>query len=506
MIQHPLAGVDLRQGEMDAVIMPKPFVQIQAGLNLSAARCATGQGRVALDGQISKRMLSISSRSMVQPAKRKGHPLQPDWLLELLDGLRQLRLPVREVVAGDGRVRIVIAGNKGSRLEATIDPLSAQRRGWRSSRRFVLGYVGARDLGRAGDRWMNAIYSLLTRLESSFPETFAEPCGVFAPGVSPQERFLRLFPFCTVEHSEADGDRCVEVLLRTTIKCNQSCPFCSGPEIAAPGPEAVAQCIDAVDAIFPGAMLSVTGGEPTLRATFVDEVRQALALAAITKVQVQTNAVAFARKLEASELPLHERLSFFVSLHALDEAIYDRCTGTTGQLPLALAGITALIEAGHRVTLNCVVNAANIDHLRDYIRALPTSLPLGERVDLHFSTLICTELRADAPDFLVPYSHLAKELEAAAALGEDLGIQIQPLRSSTHASIPACMLIRARRVDSARRLQDVGDETGYEDYSKPWVKAARCRECSERASCLGVPRQYAEKLGLDELRPLASVS
>jgi ATP/maltotriose-dependent transcriptional regulator MalT len=48
---------------------------------------------------------------------------------------------------------------------------------------------------------------------------------------------------------------------------------------------------------------------------------------------------------------------------AAESVVYDRCTGTEGQLPLAVRGIQNLLAAGHAVTLNVVVSSANLDHL-----------------------------------------------------------------------------------------------------------------------------------------------
>jgi MoaA/NifB/PqqE/SkfB family radical SAM enzyme len=193
---------------------------------------------------------------------------------------------------------------------------------------------------------------------------------------------------------------------------------------------------------------------------------------------------------------------FFVSLHATDDSIYDKSTGTHGQLPLALAGIRRMIDAEHQVTLNCVVNCENIQHLTAYVQSLPSLLPRSENVDLHFSSLICHDRTPKAAAFLVRYSDLARALEQAASLATSLGIRIQSLLSSTHASLPACVLSRSYQTLAPHRPTVRKEETGYEDLHKPWIKACRCKDCSLADHCLGVPRAYAHRFGLDELTPI----
>jgi hypothetical protein len=83
-----------------------------------------------------------------------------------------------------------------------------------------------------------------------------------------------------------------------------------------------------------------------------------------------------------------------------------------------------------------------------------------------------------------------------------LNIPIQSLLSSTHASLPACLLTESHRRLSPHRPTLRDDETGYEDFDKPWVKSAQCRNCLHADHCLGVPRAYARRFGLDELSPI----
>lgn len=428
-------------------------------------------------------------------------PGPPRWLQQLAQVLGRYRLPLAELSCAEGRLRLVLGGD-GESLVATARPRQSGVRGWASTDHFVLGYDGKGRLQGIRRRWMAVFLTVLRRLEHVVPPALDDPGAILGGQLSPEQRFARLFTFCDVERTRIAGDDRVEVLLRAASRCNQDCPFCSAPPRTAPSPQQVQECMRQAAAIYPGCMLSLTGGEPTLRPSYVDELDLALGLPGLGHLQVQTNAVAFARRLDPARLQPTPRLSFFASLHALDEPLYDRCTGSNGQLPRALAGIRGLIAAGHRVTINCVVQALNLEHLERYVEQLPGEVDPAHNTALHFSVLICPEYRPGAADHLVRYRTLAPRLEAAAARAEALGMKVDPLRSSTHASIPACLLDRRYRERDPHRPHVQPGETGHEDLTLPWVKARSCQSCPEDSWCLGLPAAYARKFGVDELTPL----
>ena len=425
---------------------------------------------------------------------------------QLAQALRRYQVPLLEVTCADGVMRIVMGEAGEAALEARLLPGATGQRGWGAAGGFTLGYQGQGDLGQAREGWMRAVQQVVELLDHVLPPALDEPGALFLRKVSAEERFRKSFPFCEVERSEVGGDRVVELLLRSTSRCNQSCPFCSAAPRRAASPEAVRACLRLAARVYPGCLLSLTGGEPTLRPGFLDEVLLALGLRGIGQVQVQTNAVAFGEKLDPAALPARPDLSFFASMHSLDEGIYDACTNTTGQFAGAVRGVRRLLQAGHRVTINCVVQRLNLDHLERYVEALPATFPISDRAALHFSVLICPEYRPGAADYLVRYTELAPRLEAAARRAADLGVPVDPPRSSTHASIPACLLDPAVRDRDAHRPEVRPGETGYEDRSLPWLKAARCRGCAEDRWCLGLPAAYAERFGLDELAPISPSS
>lgn len=436
-------------------------------------------------------------------------PAGSRWVRRFADEIRRAGAPFRRVSLSGGVLRVELALGGGRPFVALARPWREGVHGWRRTGRIVLGYDGADDLRPEALRWLEFIHVLLSRMAGTLPEDLAGFGAVAVREGRPEELLASLFPFVTVERSAPVGGRGgrtrpgggVEVLVRTTSRCNQACPFCSAPEHPEPTAEVLRACFRAVAELLPGALVSLTGGEPTLRAGFLDEVRAALDAAPGGLIQIQTNAVRFAAALDPAALPADPRLKFFVSLHALDEATYDRCTGTRRQLGKAVAGIRRLSAAGHAVTLNTVVCRENVGHIEDLVRGLPRVFAGARPPALHFSVLICPEWNPRAAESLVRYEQVVDVLRRAARSARALGLDLLPLRSSTHASLPACVLPASERARRAAYRMGA-HETGYEDPSRPFVKASRCRRCRETPRCLGVPQAYARAFGLDELRPI----
>jgi len=425
----------------------------------------------------------------------------PAWLTRLFDVLRGARLPVAGILATDDALDIDIAGVAGQAIKLELRPGDGPGHFYAMVGRRKLSYRAADELHPTNKKLLAAMVTVLGKLDAHLPLDHRGIDGVGSLQLEPAEVLHKRFPFAWIERSTV-GDRTeTEVLARVTPQCNQSCPFCSAPPHPTATHQEVLDLLDSIGATFPGARVTMTGGEPTLRPTFDDEVRAALQHTEISWVQVQTNAVTFSLAKRAAAWPADARLHFFVSLHATEEALYDRCTGTSGQFPKAIQGIRNLLGAGHRVVLNAVASSLNYLHLEDLLASLPqlfAGLPLPS---FHFSVLMCPDGRDEAPDFLVRYSELAPALQRAVQRANAAGIEVEPLVSSTHASIPLCLVGEEHRRASTHRPRLTPGETGYEDFSRRWTKAAACRTCCATEQCLGLPSPYAQRFGLRELKP-----
>jgi pyruvate-formate lyase-activating enzyme len=437
----------------------------------------------------------------------------PRWLRDLVAHAARAGVPVASASAHEGvlRLRLAPAAPGARPLDVEVVPATAGTPCFVRTARFGLRFRGPR-LAPAQERQLKLLGQVVRDTEAGFPEVLEARVGVDAPGAGDGAApGAAGFDVCTVERSVSAAGVPIssELLVRLTSRCNQQCPFCSGPPPhAEPSLPAVVAWLDAVLPQLPVPTVTLTGGEPTLWPDFDRLVADVLARPAVVRVKIQTNAVGFDDPAAARRWAPSPRLQFFVSFHGATPEIYDACTGSTHQFPRAVAGVRNLGAAGHEVVVNAVVNRHNVDHLDDWVRAIPRLFAPPPRV--HFSITMSPDHRAAAADCLVRYTELSPKLQAAAGRARELGLECEPLLSSSHASIPACLIEESYRV---RPMGEEGGpgalpvqrevEVGIEDLRRPGVKSRRCEACRLGRWCLGLPRAYARRFGLDELAPIA---
>jgi uncharacterized Fe-S cluster-containing radical SAM superfamily protein len=433
----------------------------------------------------------------------------PRWLQELVAHLREHGVPVKSAAATGGVLALTLGTAAERGLKVDVKPLKPGQGCYLQTARLALSYRGAGRLAPAQAAHLTRLGEVLGGVEADLPEVFDAPVGVDAPGADG----LAGFPYSTVEWSRGATDDAVwcELLVRLTSRCNQTCPFCSAPPPhAEPSRAGVVAWLDEVlPRLPPQPLVTLTGGEPTIWAGLRELVAEMLGRH--LNVRVQTNAVAFAEASSLDGWPVSDRLTFFVSFHAATPDLYDRCTGSHDQFERAVAGIRNLAGRGHALVLNLVATRHNVDHLLDWVRAVPALVPPPDTPRIHFSIAMCPDHRPAAPDCLVRYTELAPRLQEAAKLAAAMGVQCESLLSSSHASIPACLVADAFRVRGGFGQERGGSrpvqrshEVGIEDTRKPWVKSHRCEQCSQGPWCLGLPRAYVLRFGLEELRPIPS--
>lgn len=427
-------------------------------------------------------------------------PEEHSWVSRWVAACERLGVPLRRTNLADGGLRMVLDGDE----EAwTVEVrLSNGQPSWRSVGGYALTYQGPETLDGAATNVLERLARILEKFAPHLPNRFKGFAFVGQRDDDPAAALGAMFPFATVERSAHSHGEVIEVLVRTTSVCNQRCPFCSGPKHDHPTEVMVQACIETAGRWLPGCLISLTGGEPTLKPSFSTELDVALAAPGVAEIQVQSNGVGFAKRVDPAGIPASDRLRFFVSCHGVDPAVYDENTGTEGQFDDALAGLDRVIAAGHRVTVNTVITSANLEHLTEMAHFLANRYPPGRRPLWHLSVLICPDHSPLAAEYLVDYRELVPAVEALRTLAADLGLEVQSLLSSTHAAVPPCTVSSEHRAEG-RAAPTIGlDETGYEDFSRPWVKSNRCRTCSQDSRCLGVPTPYAQRFGLSGLDPI----
>ena len=303
-------------------------------------------------------------------------------------------------------------------------------------------------------------------------------------------------------HEEAYGDR---RLFRVTFACNQRCPFCFIPvsrRRAEPGQ--LERELDRLAAeLKPGAELTISGGEPLVEPR-LPEILARARRKGVRRFVLQTNAVGLARPGLARRLVGLGVGAGLVSFHSHRPEVYDRLTGSRGQFPRAVRGLSRLLACAKcAVTINVVVTALNYRELPDLMRffgALSSGPGPGRRPGVYFSMMNGAG-HHQAPWLAVTLKDAAPYLRRAlrACRGEGLKVEL----FGGESSFPVCLLERprdhaARRNFSQHRMRYAEDFSG-ELGGVGRAKRPECRGCPFDPRCLGVPAEYARMFGLGDL-------
>jgi MoaA/NifB/PqqE/SkfB family radical SAM enzyme len=286
-------------------------------------------------------------------------------------------------------------------------------------------------------------------------------------------------------------------IVRVNFHCNQACDFCFVSRELPQVEDAVIEK-EIAEAAAAGAVLDLSGGEPTLNSKLADHIALARRLG-LRKMELQTNAIKMADREYARTLADAGLQDAFVSLHGVTAATSDRVTAAPGTFVRTIEGIRNLLEVGVRVRLNWVLCGYNVDELPalpDFLRATFD----GHDVGLNFSYVAASTDNVPRDTRLIPrFSDVAWALERAHARASELGIEMTGFDSKC--GVPACYL-----PESIRREHFAADVPDAERKNAEggFAKSSACARCGFDRRCYGVRATYAEMYGTSELRPLTA--
>ncbi len=244
-----------------------------------------------------------------------------------------------------------------------------------------------------------------------------------------------------------------------------------------------------------------TGGEPTIRRDLPRLMAAARAMG--LRIHVQTNGRLLAYRQLAERLAPFEAV-FVVALHGGTAATHDRITQVPGSFAETTAGIANLVALGQRVVGKTVLSRLNVAELpaiaallvRLGVPAMNFAFPHA----LGFARLHFDEVVPRYADAVPPL------IAALRAHGREARIMVE--------AVPACLL-----PDFAEHIVDQAgpsavEESEHKQLAEPtrdWfaarremrVKFAGCPQCRHDAQCEGVWREYVERFGTSEFRPVA---
>jgi molybdenum cofactor biosynthesis enzyme MoaA len=282
-----------------------------------------------------------------------------------------------------------------------------------------------------------------------------------------------------------------EYTVRVNFHCNQACEFCFvSTHLPAPADAMVRAAIES--GAREGAVVVLSGGEPTLNPDLIDYVQLAK-LRGARAVELQSNAIRLAEGDLAGALAAAGLDRAMISLHGATADASDAITGAPGTFALTLLGIDALVRTSVRVRLNfvfCQINRAEFPRFVDFVAAR------WPGVGIVFSFVGShTDVVPRTPQLIPTFSEVIPSLVDGLARARAAGVEVSGFDSMC--GMPLCLVPHDERPALSQRA--LPPDAGAGEF----VKADVCAQCSEAHRCFGVRRGYADLYGTAELHPLS---
>jgi MoaA/NifB/PqqE/SkfB family radical SAM enzyme len=299
------------------------------------------------------------------------------------------------------------------------------------------------------------------------------------------------------------GDVLPRLDLKVGFACNNRCRFCvQGDKRARFAPKSsselracLAQGRPALEAVV------FTGGEPTLRQDLPELVAHARALG-YRQIQIQTNGRMLAYRRVVERLVASGVTEFSPALHAPCAAVHDGLTRAEGSFDQTVAGIRNLAELGVPVLTNSVITRSSYP-LLEPLAELLVELAVGQ---MQFAFVHPVGSAAAELDAIVPrLRDVAPHLKRALDIGRKAGRRVMA------EAVPYCMLAGYEDCVAEEQIPPtvvVDAEITIADYGRyrrdeGKRKGPACASCAYDARCEGPWREYPDRFGFDELRPVA---
>lgn len=290
--------------------------------------------------------------------------------------------------------------------------------------------------------------------------------------------------------------------LKVGFACNNRCHFCvQGDKRARYAPRALEE-LRAVLRDERARVSSVvfTGGEPTVRKELPELVAYARELG-YERIQIQSNGRMFSHVGYLQRLIACGANEFSPALHGHVAALHDYLTAAPGAFAQTVTGIRNLKSLGQLVLTNTVVTRSNYRHLPEIARLL---VSLGvDQYQLAFVHPVGTA--GTEYDQIVPRMELA-----APYLVEGLRVGIRAGKRVMTEAVPPCVIpgyegYVAEGIIPRTAIYDA--ESTIQDYTRyrldeGKLRGPECPRCVHVAACEGPWREYPERYGWDEFRPV----
>jgi MoaA/NifB/PqqE/SkfB family radical SAM enzyme len=242
-----------------------------------------------------------------------------------------------------------------------------------------------------------------------------------------------------------------------------------------------------------------TGGEPTIRNDLAALVHYAQKLGFKT-MQIQSNARMFSDEKFCKKIIKAGANEFALALHGHIPALHNWLTGSDS-FTQTVRGIKNLKRLKQRVITNTVITKSNYRHLPEIAKLL-----IGMDVD-QFQFAFVHALGAAAKNFdsIVPrMSMIAPYLRRALAIGKYFK------KEAMVEAVPFCFLAGFENCVSENVMPDMkifDFKFTVSDFKKARMtegkaKGPRCKKCKFFKVCEGPWKEYPEKFGWNEFKPV----
>lgn len=290
--------------------------------------------------------------------------------------------------------------------------------------------------------------------------------------------------------------------LKTGFLCNNNCSFCVQGHKKKFGNKESDELKRYIKKSAEDGCVGIvfTGGEPTIRPDILELVKYAKK-SGFKSIQIQSNGRRFAYVDFCKQIISVGANEFSPALHGHIPELHDHLTGANGAFSQTIRGIINLKRLNQLVITNTVITKSNYRHLPDIAKLL-----VKLKVDqFQFAFVHALGNAAENFDSVVPRKSLVEPyVKKALDIGINAGIRVMT------EGIPYCFMKGYEKYIAEEIIPDtkIFDlDNVIEDYSKLRFEEGKkrgpnCKKCKYFAKCEGPWREYPEKFGWKEFRPI----
>ncbi|MCB9744464.1 MAG: radical SAM protein [Alphaproteobacteria bacterium] len=285
-------------------------------------------------------------------------------------------------------------------------------------------------------------------------------------------------------------------MLRIGFGCSQNCSFCwQDRQWPSPEDDAYMQWVDEL-AAGGARLLTISGGEPTLRPILPELIARATQHHGIP-VNLQTNAIRLKSPRYVERLREAGLRSLLVSFHSADPSTSDHMTRAPKTWANTVRGIEEALRQGLWVVLNCVVEDANVRGLaahaafivERFVRPFPDNPVRVVNYSQPGPYYDRTAYLEQMANLVVATDPLNQAVATLANAGVELAV------TGTCGFPPCVFREQPEKVVWVKREQLDAQDLSGRSFGTP------CGTCAAQNHCVGIRREYLDRFGDAGLRP-----